>query len=211
MRRELRPGHGGVPLPLHDTKLRIALTNSCASSICGVEPGGRGIWSVSCCSTRAQVDAKAMCDMLRPPGRKVYQRGSYTIWEVDGAQSPVSCLPCLNLQLTVAVLSEFELVWQAVHRSQGLSPTRRLASNSSQSVFYHVENFLFYVIADASTSRHDQVMAFFSKVRGRLLHVLSSRCPSFLPSSTSSATKNVNPFIQHPSSDTFHSISALLL
>ena len=49
-----------------------------------------------------------------------------------------------------------------------------------QSVFFHVsvqsldtsialtlqvENFLFYVLCDASTSRRDQVMAFFSKVR----------------------------------------------
>jgi len=120
VRRELRPGHGVVNL--HDIKLGSTLTNSCASSTCGVELGGRGTWSVFYGYPRAQVDAKAMCDMLRPPGRKVYQRGSYTIWEVDGAQSPVSCLPCLDSQLTVAVLSEFELVWQAVHRSQGLSP-----------------------------------------------------------------------------------------
>lgn len=32
-----------------------------------------------------------------------------------------------------------------------------------QSVFFHVENFLFYVLCDAATSTRDQVMAFFSK------------------------------------------------
>jgi len=27
--------------------------------------------------------------MLLPPGRRVYQKGSYTLWEIDGAQQPV--------------------------------------------------------------------------------------------------------------------------
>lgn len=30
------------------------------------------------------------CGLLHPPGRKVYQRGAHTIWEVDGAKSKVS-------------------------------------------------------------------------------------------------------------------------
>ena len=30
---------------------------------------------------------------MTPPGRRVYQKGSYTMWEVDGAQAPVSSLP----------------------------------------------------------------------------------------------------------------------
>lgn len=34
--------------------------------------------------------------MLQPPGRRVYQRGSYTIWEIDGAQAT---LYCQNLSL----------------------------------------------------------------------------------------------------------------
>lgn len=37
--------------------------------------------------------------------------------------------------------------------------------SQAQSVFYHVENFLFYVLCDAATSRRDQVLAFFSKAR----------------------------------------------
>ncbi|KAK1925911.1 acyl-CoA N-acyltransferase [Papiliotrema laurentii] len=79
---------------------------------------------------------KTTCEMLRPPGKKVYQRGSYSIWEVDGAQCP---LYCQNLSLFGKLFID--------HKS----------------VFFHVENFLFYVICDASTSQHDLVMAFFSK------------------------------------------------
>ncbi len=30
------------------------------------------------------------CDVLTPPGRCVYQRDNYRIWEVDGAREPVS-------------------------------------------------------------------------------------------------------------------------
>lgn len=76
------------------------------------------------------------CSLLLPPGRKVYQRGSYTIWEIDGAQEP---LYCQNLSLFGKLFID--------HKS----------------VFFHVEGFLFYVLCDAATSRRDQVMAFFSK------------------------------------------------
>lgn len=34
--------------------------------------------------------------MLQPPGRRVYQRGSYTIWEVDGATAPVSVMALMT-------------------------------------------------------------------------------------------------------------------
>ncbi|CAD6564515.1 MAG: hypothetical protein TREMPRED_005393, partial [Tremellales sp. Tagirdzhanova-0007] len=73
---------------------------------------------------------------LWPPGRKVYQRGGYTIWEIDGAQAS---LYCQNLSLFGKLFID--------HKS----------------VFFHVDNFLFYVLCDAATSRRDQVMAFFSK------------------------------------------------
>lgn len=47
--------------------------------------------------TRAGWDMhSSSCSMLQPPGRRVYQRGSYTIWEVDGAQAQ---LYCQNLSL----------------------------------------------------------------------------------------------------------------
>jgi len=46
--------------------------------------------------------------MLLPPGRRVYQKGSYTLWEIDGAQQPV----CSSLDrhywslMCIAVLPE---------------------------------------------------------------------------------------------------------
>lgn len=76
------------------------------------------------------------CDVLKPPGRMVYQRGSYSIYEVDGAQAP---LYCQNLSLFGKLFIDVK------------------------SLFFHVENFLYYVVCDACTSKRDQVMAFFSK------------------------------------------------
>ena len=77
----------------------------------------------------------------------------------------------------VAVLPEPEPVWKAVHRPQG-ERAAQLSSSlpgfvlSRWSSWSHriclaetqVENFLFYVLCDAATSRRDQVIAFFSKV-----------------------------------------------
>ena len=39
----------------------------------------------------ACVDAvtQRRCTRKHPPGRKVYQRGAHTIWEVDGAKEKV--------------------------------------------------------------------------------------------------------------------------
>jgi len=106
--------------------------------------GARGrLWVCDLCfkymRTRAGFDRHtSSCTMMQPPGRKVYQRGSYTIWEVDGAQAT---LYCQNLSLFGKLFID--------HKS----------------VFFHVDNFLFYALCDAATSRRDQVMAFFSKVR----------------------------------------------
>lgn len=36
------------------------------------------------------ISSEKKCDRRRPPGRKVYQRGAHTIWEVDGAKEKVS-------------------------------------------------------------------------------------------------------------------------
>jgi hypothetical protein len=56
------------------------------------------------------------CDVLTPPGRCVYQRDNYRIWEVDGARESVSLQP---LEMVVAditaVLPEPQPVWQALH------------------------------------------------------------------------------------------------
>src|SRR6266404_9950997 len=34
------------------------------------------------------------CTLKHPPGRKVYQRGAHTIWEVDGSKEKVSKYCC---------------------------------------------------------------------------------------------------------------------
>ena len=53
--------------------------------------------------------------MKHPPGRKVYQRGAHTIWEVDGAKEKVCtsdwdlsirCLLHSSIRLDVVVLPE---------------------------------------------------------------------------------------------------------
>jgi hypothetical protein len=53
------------------------------------------------------------CARKHPPGRKVYQRGAHTIWEVDGAKEKVSmvymCMgvvPTLRPDSITALLSE---------------------------------------------------------------------------------------------------------
>ncbi|WVQ96586.1 hypothetical protein IAU59_003691 [Kwoniella sp. CBS 9459] len=123
----------------------IASSRSVSEMFSGVGKGGEGargrLWVCDLCfkymRTRAAWDRHSnSCTMLQPPGRRVYQRGSYTIWEIDGAQAT---LYCQNLSLFGKLFID--------HKS----------------VFFHVENFLFYVLCDAATSKRDQVMAFFSK------------------------------------------------
>ncbi|RSH90756.1 hypothetical protein EHS25_009931 [Saitozyma podzolica] len=145
-RKTESPNGGAAPAQVKPVEKRSAPTRS-ASEIfaAGVGKGGEGargrLWVCDLCfkymRTRAGWDRHASnCDQLQPPGRRVYQRGSYTIWEVDGAQAT---LYCQNLSLFGKLFID--------HKS----------------VFFHVENFLFYVLCDAATSRRDQVMAFFSK------------------------------------------------
>lgn len=58
--------------------------------------------------------------MLLPPGRRVYQKGSYTLWEIDGAQQPVR-LSSVNLMFYIdaaAVLPESESFRETLHRPQ---------------------------------------------------------------------------------------------
>jgi GNAT superfamily N-acetyltransferase len=122
----------------------------------GVGQGGEGargrLWVCDLCfkymHTRAGWERHTSgCDQMQPPGRKAYRRGSYTIWEVDGAEAQ---LYCQNLSLFGKLFIDHKVSY---------SHSRQL----TQSVFFHVENFLFYVLCDAATSKRDQVMAFFSK------------------------------------------------
>jgi hypothetical protein len=78
---------------------------------------------------------KKDCQHTHPPGRKVYQRGSHTIWEVDGAREK---LYAQNLSLFGKLFID--------HKT----------------IYFDVEPFLFYVVTD-STANFDYVLGFFSK------------------------------------------------
>ncbi|KAF8555943.1 acyl-CoA N-acyltransferase [Imleria badia] len=75
------------------------------------------------------------CDRRHPPGRKVYQRGAHTIWEVDGAQEK---LYCQNLSLFGKLFIDVK------------------------TLFFDCDNFFFYILTDADSQR-DHVLGFFSK------------------------------------------------
>ncbi|KIL62189.1 hypothetical protein M378DRAFT_187391 [Amanita muscaria Koide BX008] len=78
---------------------------------------------------------KRECMVKHPPGRKVYQRGAHTIWEVDGAKDK---LYCQNLSLFGKLFIDVK------------------------TLFFDSDNFLFYILTDA-TSQADHMMGFFSK------------------------------------------------
>ncbi|KAF9490402.1 hypothetical protein BDN71DRAFT_1454250 [Pleurotus eryngii] len=75
------------------------------------------------------------CDWRHPPGRKVYQKGAHTIWEVDGAKDK---LFCQNLSLFGKLFIDIK------------------------TLFFDCDNFLFYILTDAASQR-DHVLGFFSK------------------------------------------------
>ncbi|KAJ6551514.1 acyl-CoA N-acyltransferase [Mycena capillaripes] len=75
------------------------------------------------------------CTQTHPPGRKVYQRGAHSIWEVDGA---VQKLYCQNLTLFGKLFIDVK------------------------TLFFDCDNFFFYMMTDAD-SKHDHVLGFFSK------------------------------------------------
>ncbi|KAF8627298.1 hypothetical protein AX17_006343 [Amanita inopinata Kibby_2008] len=78
---------------------------------------------------------KRQCTLKHPPGRKVYQRGAHTIWEVDGAKEK---LYCQNLSLFGKLFIDVK------------------------TLFFDCDNFLFYILTDA-TSQADHMIGFFSK------------------------------------------------
>jgi len=75
------------------------------------------------------------CTRNHPPGKKVYQRGAHTIWEVDGAKDK---LYCQNLSLFGKLFIDIK------------------------TLFFDTDNFLFYMLTDADSQR-DHVLGFFSK------------------------------------------------
>lgn len=90
--------------------------------------------------TTTTLTHQTSCTQLQPPGRKVYQRGSYTIWEVDGAHATVRfphALRLLTSQLYCQNLSLFGKLF-IDHKVSCICIQLRSAANDSQSVFFHV-------------------------------------------------------------------------
>ncbi|KAI0034324.1 acyl-CoA N-acyltransferase, partial [Vararia minispora EC-137] len=79
--------------------------------------------------------ARNLCTRKNPPGKKVYQRGAHTIWEVDGAKEK---LYCQNLSLFGKLFIDVK------------------------TLFFDCDSFLFYLLTDADSQR-DHVLGFFSK------------------------------------------------
>ncbi|KEP49487.1 putative myst histone acetyltransferase [Rhizoctonia solani 123E] len=78
---------------------------------------------------------KKTCKIMHPPGRKVYQRGAHTIWEVDGQ---VERLYCQNLSLFGKLFIDVK------------------------TLFFDTEHFMFYILTDADAHR-DHFLAYFSQ------------------------------------------------
>lgn len=75
------------------------------------------------------------CASKHPPGRRVYQRGAHTIWEVQGSEQKLYA-QCLSLFGKLFI--------------------------DHKTIFFDVEPFVFYVLTDASSS-FDHPMGYFSK------------------------------------------------
>lgn len=104
------------------------------------DPPAKSIWVCDGCFKYMRTYSgfrahKRDCRLTHPPGRKVYQRGAHTIWEVDGAQQK---LYAQNLSLFGKLFID--------HKT----------------IYFDVEPFVFYVLTDAS-SQFDHVLGYFSK------------------------------------------------
>ncbi|GAA5861096.1 hypothetical protein JCM8547_008034 [Rhodosporidiobolus lusitaniae] len=75
------------------------------------------------------------CKVDKPPGRRVYQRGATSIWEVDGATAK---LYCQNLCLFAKLFIEHKYM------------------------FFDVDGFVFYILTEAM-SKQEWVLGYFSK------------------------------------------------
>ncbi|KAF8603301.1 acyl-CoA N-acyltransferase [Ceratobasidium sp. AG-I] len=78
---------------------------------------------------------KKTCKIIHPPGKKVYQRGAHTIWEVDGQAER---LYCQNLSLFGKLFIDVK------------------------TLFFDTEHFMFYILTDADAHR-DHFLAYFSQ------------------------------------------------
>ncbi|KAF8139710.1 acyl-CoA N-acyltransferase [Boletus edulis] len=69
------------------------------------------------------------CDRRHPPGRKVYQRGAHTIWEVDGAKEK---LYCQNLSLFGKLFIDVKTLFFDCDNCEDNSFSRTPGLNDSQ-------------------------------------------------------------------------------
>ncbi|MCO5566195.1 hypothetical protein L7F22_019871 [Adiantum nelumboides] len=104
------------------------------------EPVAKSIWICDGCFKYMRTYSgfkahKRQCKLTHPPGKKVYQRGAHTIWEVDGS---IQKLYCQNLSLFGKLFID--------HKT----------------IYFDVEPFVFYVLTDA-TAQFDHVLGYFSK------------------------------------------------
>ncbi|TNY22060.1 hypothetical protein DMC30DRAFT_173938 [Rhodotorula diobovata] len=79
--------------------------------------------------------AHTECDVKQPPGRRVYQRGATSIWEVDGATAK---LYCQNLCLFAKLFIEHKYM------------------------FFDVDGFTFYLLTE-TMAKQEWVLGYFSK------------------------------------------------
>lgn len=112
------------------------------------------------------------CDVVHPPGRKVYQRGAHTIWEVDGAEQKVQWTDgnrdtdCLNVRRSC--------IARTSPCSENFSSTSRPSSSTATIVSICIfllhprtqgpkdTTVRFYIATDAESKR-DHALGFFSK------------------------------------------------
>lgn len=117
------------------------------------------------------------CSVTRPPGRRVYQRGATSIWEVDGAEAKVRLRPrcfirptheahaspsCSSTARTYASSPSCSSSTSTCSSTYALAVLRSRCTSSH--VNSQVEGFTFYLLTEA-TSKQEWVLGYFSKVR----------------------------------------------
>lgn len=140
--------------------------------------GEATLWVCDCCfkymrdSVSWEYHKTHQCKMDHPPGRKVYERGQLSIWEVDGAKEKVCSGLDGSTSFTDArmpvVHPRLVPIWQAIHRCEDdLLRYRELFVARSRSTTRRPQYcaVLFYVLTEADRSTVYHALGFFSKVR----------------------------------------------
>ena len=118
--------------------------------------------------------AQKKCTLKHPPGRKVYQRGAHTIWEVDGSKEKVSKY---RYETAAFFHTESSYIARISRYLESCSLTSRPCFSTAIIVSVQLESVsrstyiwvvLFYIFTDADSQR-DHVLGFFSKVNNLLI------------------------------------------